>query len=57
MNTKKFDAIAESITNEQFEQARKQAKGISYQRLIKGFIDMGASNREAIEYADKAKGK
>lgn len=57
MNAKKLDAIAESVTNGQFEQARNQSKGISYHRLVKGFIDMGASPSEAIEYANRAKGK
>jgi hypothetical protein len=49
--------IADSILNGQFEQAKDQAKGISYKRLFSSLLDNGASFEEAKNICDKVKGR
>ena len=55
---KKIEAIAESVANGNFTQARNQAKVVSWERIYKYLRDeLCYSEDNAREVADKAKSK
>lgn len=49
------NAVLDSLINGQFTQARQQARGISAIRLINAWCTDGMEEKEAIEWANKAK--
>jgi hypothetical protein len=61
MNTeriqKQVEAVAESIINGQFTQARNQAKRLGWRTLFVGFREIGWPEVEATRRADQMKEK